>query len=91
VTAYARVLMSEFKNNSTLKLFYSDTDSIYTELNPSKLNKIISNIVDSKTIGKLKLETISRRAIFISPKVYYLQTVEGDEIYKVKGLNKKFH
>lgn len=88
VTGYARILMTQFKNNSKMKLYYTDTDSIYTDLNPDKLNELINNIVDSKILGKLKIETISSRAIFISPKVYYLKTLEGEEIYKVKGLNK---
>lgn len=88
VTAYARILMTEFKNNSQLKLYYTDTDSVYTDLNPDKLNKLISGIVDLKLLGKLKLETISTRAIFISPKVYYLHTQENKEIFKVKGLSK---
>lgn len=88
VTGYARVLMSEFKNNTNMKLYYTDTDSIFTDLNPSKLNKLISDIVDTKSLGKLKLETISSIAIFISPKVYYLRTIDCEEIYKVKGLNK---
>jgi len=87
VTGYARILMSKFKNNSKLKLYYTDTDSIYTNLNPDKLNELNNNIVDPKILGKLKLETISTRAIFISPKVYYLKTNEGQEYYKVKGLS----
>jgi len=86
VTAYARILMSEFKNNSKIKLYYTDTDSIYTNLNPDELNKLIPNIVDNKLLGKLKLENVSSRAIFISPKVYYIRTIEDKEIYKVKGL-----
>jgi len=32
------------------------------------------------------MENVSTRAIFISPKVYYLRTIEGKENYKVKGL-----
>jgi len=87
VTGYARILMSQFKNNLMLKLYYTDTDSIYTNLNPYKLNKINKNIVDSKLLGKLKLETILIQAIFISAKVYYLKTLDSKEIYKVKGLN----
>jgi len=86
VTGYARILMSQFKNNSNLKLYYTDTDSIYTDLNPIQLNAIINNIVDNKILGKLKLESVSTRAIFISPKVYYLKTIDNKEIYKVKGL-----
>jgi len=88
VTAYARVLMSEFKNNSMLKIYYTDTDSIYTDLNPDNINKIINNIVDPTKLGKLKLESVSTVAIFISPKVYYLKTQDLKEIYKVKGLTK---
>jgi len=41
-----------------------------------------------KKLGKLKLENISTRAIFISQKVYYLKTIDNKEIYKIKGLNK---
>jgi len=35
----------------------------------------------------MKLENVLTKAIFISPKVYYLQTVDGKVIYKVKGLS----
>jgi len=31
ITAYARIHMSQFKNNSDYNLFYSDTDSIYID------------------------------------------------------------
>ena len=87
VTGYTRILMSQFKNNSMLKLYYTDTDSIYTNLNPYKLNKINKNIVDSKLLGKLKLEIILTQAIFISVKVYYLKILDSKKVYKVKGLN----
>jgi len=36
---------------------------------------------------KIKVETVSKRAIFISHKVYYLKTIDGKEIYKVTGLS----
>ena len=64
--------MSQFKNNPQIKLFYTETDSIYTNLNPDELNSIITNIVDNKTLGKLKLESISKNVIFIKPKCYSL-------------------
>ena len=64
-----------------MKLYYTGTDSIYTNLNPNKLNEIYNNIVDSKLLGKLKLETISIWVIFISPKVYYLKILENKETY----------
>jgi len=88
VTAYARVLMFEFKNTSMLKIYYTDTNFIYTDLNSDNINKIINNIVDFTKLGKLKLESISTVVIFISPKVYYLKTQDLKEIYKVKGLTK---
>jgi len=88
VTAYAKVLMSEFKNNSMLKIYYTDTNFIYTDLNSNNINKIINNIVDPTKLGKLKLKSVLTVAIFISPKVYYLKTQDLKEIYKVKGLTK---
>ena len=84
--------MSQFKNNPKLKLFYTDTDSIYTNLNPDEMNKLIPKSIDNKLIGKFKLETISsqrQKAIFLGPKVYYLKTIDEEEIIKVKGLSSK--
>jgi len=89
VTSYARIVMSQFKNNPSFKLFYTDTDSIYTNLNPDQLNSLIPNTVDNKLLGKLKLESVSNKAIFISPKCYALESVEGDFNFQVKGLIKK--
>jgi hypothetical protein len=89
ITGYARIVMSQFKNNPNLKLFYTDTDSIHTNLNPDEMNELFNDIVNSKELGKLKLENVVERAIYIAPKVYYLKTIDNQEIYKVKGLNKK--
>jgi len=81
ITAYARVHMSQFKNNPDFKLYYSDTDSVF-------VNKPLPDqLVENKTLGLMKLENVLTKAIFISPKVYYLQTVDGKVIYKVKGLS----
>jgi len=81
ITAYARIDMSQFKNNPDFILYYSDTDSVYTN------KQLPDNLVDSRTLGKLKLENICKRAIFLSPKVYCLETIDGKFIYKVKGLS----
>ena len=80
ITSYARIHMSQFKNNPNFKLYYSDTDSIYIDrpLPP----KFISNT----ELGKLKLENVLSDAIFLAPKVYYLETEDSKTIYKVKGL-----
>jgi hypothetical protein len=34
----------------------------------------------------MKLENILKNAIFLAPKVYCLETIDGNIIYKVKGL-----
>jgi len=83
VTAYARIHMSQFKNNPNLpNLYYTDTDSAYFDgpLPPS----FISNTV----LGKLKLEGIYDQALFLAPKVYALKNKE-EEIIKIKGLSKE--
>jgi hypothetical protein len=80
ITAYARIHMSQFKNNPDYILYYSDTDSIYVD------RPLPDHLIDPKILGKLKLEYICKNAIFISPKVYYLKTADGKIIYKVKGL-----
>ena len=35
----------------------------------------------------MKLENVLTKAIFLAPKVYYLETENGKVIYKVKGLS----
>jgi hypothetical protein len=80
ITAYARIHMSQFKNNPDFILYYSDTDSIYID------RPLPDHLVDSKVLGKMKLENICNKAIFLSAKVYYLETENDKVIYKVKGL-----
>jgi DNA polymerase type B, organellar and viral len=82
VTAYSRIHMSQFKNNPKINLYYTDTDSIYVDED----SEIDINLINNKILGKLKLENICNKAIFLSPKVYCLETVNGETIYKVKGL-----
>jgi len=89
ITSYSRIEMSKFKNNPNLKLFYTDTDSIYTNLSPDQMNELYPGIVSSSGLGKLKLETVSKKAIFLAPKCYALETIDGDFINKVKGLKKQ--
>jgi hypothetical protein len=80
ITAYARIHMSQFKNNPDFNLYYSDTDSIYID------KPLDESFISNTILGKLKLENICKKAIFLSPKVYYLQTEDNKVIYKVKGL-----
>jgi hypothetical protein len=79
ITAYARIHMSQFKNNPDYKLYYSDTDSIVT-------NKPLPEHMIGTGLGKLKLEHVISKAVFLAPKVYALITEDAKEIIKVKGL-----
>jgi hypothetical protein len=81
ITAYARIHMSQFKNNPDFNLYYTDTDSVYVD------NPLPTNMIDSKILGKMKLENIVKRAIFLAPKLYFLKTIDNKVIYKVKGLS----
>jgi hypothetical protein len=83
ITSYSRIYMTMFKNNPKINLYYTDTDSIYTD------SDIDSIFIDEKSLGKLKLENSSKKAIFLSPKVYCLETETGEFIHKVKGLKHK--
>jgi hypothetical protein len=82
ITAYARIFMSEFKNNPLFKVYYSDTDSFVT--NTPLPKELIGN-----NLGQFKLEHIINKAVFLAPKVYALITEDGKEIIKVKGLSKE--
>jgi hypothetical protein len=46
ITAYARIHMTQFKNNPKIKLYY--TDSIYTD------SDLDLSLIDQKILGKLK-------------------------------------
>jgi hypothetical protein len=83
ITAYSRIHMSQFKNNLDINLYYTDTDSIYTD------SDIDKSLINSKILGLLKLENVCEKAIFLGPKLYALLTENGEFIHKVKGLNKK--
>ena len=80
ISSYARIHMSQFKNNKKYKIFYSDNDSIYINKKLSKL------FVSSTELGKLKLENIFTESTFLAPKVYGGRLESGEEIIKVKGL-----
>jgi len=80
ITAYARIHMSQFKNNPKINLYYTDTDSVYTD------SELDESFISETLLGKLKLEHVCNKAIFLAPKVYCLETIEGELIYKVKGL-----
>ena len=80
ITAYSRIHMSQFKNNPNINLYYSDTDSIYTD------SDVDSSFIDNKQLGKLKFESESVEAIFLGPKMYCLNIIDQGLKYKIKGL-----
>ena len=47
ITAYSRILMSQFKNNPKINLYYTDTDSIYTD------SELEESLIDKIVLGKL--------------------------------------
>lgn len=78
VTSWARIIMYDY----IIKSAYTDTDSIY-------LKKPLNKSMIGKKIGKFKREYggIIYKAIFLSPKLYYLATIGGD-VSKTKGIRK---
>jgi len=83
VTAYARIIMSQFKNNPLFpNLYYSDTDSLYFD------GPIPDSFISPTILGKLKLEGVYDSAVFLAPKVYALKNQDG-LIVKIKGLSKE--
>jgi DNA polymerase type B, organellar and viral len=89
VTAYARVYMHKIKLtilNVGGKIYYSDTDSIVTDLSLERLKGVLQDKIGNK-IGQLKLEHLLEEAYFISNKTYILLTKNGKEIIKAKGIS----
>jgi DNA polymerase type B, organellar and viral len=82
VTAYARIYMSEFKNNTSYNLFYTDTDSAFID------GDLPSHVL-GKELGQFQLENKYNKFIALGAKVYGGITVEGNEIIKAKGMINK--
>lgn len=81
--------MAQFKNlaaESGVNLYYTDTDSVVTNLNPEAMAEVFGVVIGDK-IGQLKLEHVIEKAVFLAPKAYYLETETGEKIIKIKGLN----
>ena len=76
VTAYARIHITKLKMyilSKGGKLYYSDTDSIVTDY------KLPNEFVDSQELGKLELEYNILEGIFISNKLYAIETDQKDK------------
>nr|YP_009690415.1 DNA polymerase family B [Coniferiporia sulphurascens]QEG57195.1 DNA polymerase family B [Coniferiporia sulphurascens] len=83
VSAYSRIIMSQFKNNPQYNLYYSDTDSIFID---KELNK---EFVDPKILGKFSLEHKLTKFIGLGAKMYGGIDDRGKSFTKVKGLKSK--
>jgi len=82
ITGYSRIFMSQYKNNPLFKLYYSDTDSVFIDVD---LNKVSPELV-GELLGQWKLEYEFDKVVFLAPKVYGGVTSEGQEIVKAKGV-----
>lgn len=83
ITAYSRIIMSQFKNHPSFNLFYSDTDSLFID------QYLPNSFVDNKKLGLYKLEAEYLLFIAIGAKVYGAMDIFGNEYTKVKGFKNK--
>ena len=72
--------------NVGAKIYYSDTDSIVTDLTLDRLKEELHNKIGNK-IEQLKLEHLLEEAYFIFNKTYIFLTKDGKEIIKAKGIS----
>lgn len=83
VTAHARVMMhKEFRKLGDEHLFYTDTDSIFTD----------KMLPSGDALGEMKLEYKAKSAVFLLPKTYIVDEIEGEKYTKkltMKGFDKK--
>ena len=83
ITAYGRIHMNKLKLdilNKGGEIYYSDTDSIVTNI------KLPDTLVSKTELGKLKLEHLVARGVFINSKVYCLIDEKGNFINRAKGV-----
>lgn len=81
ITSYARIEMHKHKISPHYTVFYSDTDSLFTD------KPLPDFLVSEKEIGKFKLEGKVKEAFFAAPKLYSLNYEDGRKITKAKGIN----
>jgi hypothetical protein len=82
ITAYGRIHMSQFKNSKLFNLYYSDTDCIDIDAN-------LEAFFVGTELGKMKLEEIFQKVVYLSPKCYGGINTKNQEIIKIKGSKKK--
>ena len=83
ITAYARIHINKLKLhiiNLGGEIYYSDTDSIVTNI------QLSGSLISPNKLGLLKLEHVCSEAIFISNKIYWMYDVKGKIHTKAKGV-----
>lgn len=89
VTGYARIHMNKIKLtiiNNREKVYYTDTDSIVTDLSLDELSLILGDKLGNK-LGQLKYEKYAKEAYFITNKTYCLIHENEEFTIKAKGVN----
>lgn len=79
ITAYARIEMSKYMNNSDFIIYYIDTDCIVVD-------RPIADWLVGKEIGQMKLENIIKVGYFVGPKIYFEELNNNQFISKCKGI-----
>ena len=79
ITANSRIRMSEVKNNPTIKLYYTDTDSAFIE------GELPNELIDPKKLGYWSLENQYIYSVFLGPKTYGCLDINGNAYSKIKG------
>lgn len=82
VTAYARILMYDYKLKCEGEIYYTDTDSIFSSV------EMPAECVSDSGLGKLKLEGLIEEAYFIAPKSYIVKYLD-QVVMKSKGFSSK--
>jgi hypothetical protein len=85
--SYARVYMNKlimYILKRKGKIYYTDTDSIVTDL------KLPDDFIHESELGKLKLEHEIVEGYFISDKTYAFINIKGELIKKAKGVKSEF-
>lgn len=84
ITSLARIYMTQFKNNKLFNVLYTDTDSVFTD------NKLPDKFIGNN-LGKMKLENIFKKTVFLAPKLYGGITIDNKEIIKIKGFKESLN
>jgi DNA polymerase family B len=82
ITAYSRVIMTQFKNLPNNQMFYTDTDS-------AVIQKPLPDSLVGKHLGQMVLGKEYTEFVALAPKVYGGITNDNKELVKIKGFKNK--